>query len=178
MAYKDLPVELALLKHQLLDNTINWEKALEEIKSSTKNFSPWKTTWWEKRREELIKDSCEQCGTSNKEDVFVLQHTWHPSRLQELRSSAYEKYQRQHPFTDEEQSAIQQEIDQYDYINREACPQCSAVALRYRKTFKNWLCLKCNTEFTQPIYVYDERAARDKNRSFGRKKAKTTMLAF
>lgn len=164
MAYPDLPSEFILLRTKLTDDVITWEEALQTIQNLTSNFKSWRTNWWENTRSSVIKDYCEQCGATGDDNILVLQHTWHPRTFNDLRSQYYEEYSRENRFSDEIREEINRQLAEIEYPTRDACPQCSGIAIRYRKKVANWFCIKCEIEFVTPLQIRDERAVQQKEK--------------
>lgn len=118
----------------------------------------WHTKEWRLLREKLIKDKCEQCGTS--EPPMVLQHTWHPDKLSHVIQDVTRKYEYEHakihplPTLD---TPSPEDI-------REGCPGCGKFSgFNWRKTHQNWRCVHCHTVFNKlieiPVMSYEQSDA-------------------
>ncbi|WP_160674746.1 hypothetical protein [Clostridium sp. C8-1-8] len=72
-------LELEEIEHRLINGRITSDEAAKLV-YPTNGQKPWMTKEWKGLRDKLIKDHCEQCGTT--EGPFVIQHTWHPTEYQ------------------------------------------------------------------------------------------------
>ncbi len=131
---------------RLIDDEINWEEALELIKSISQK-KPWHTQEWKEKRDKLIKDYCEVCGST--EPPMVLQHTWQPPSIKALFNSVkqtkeWEQWQEDHPIIID-QDKLEKDTD--------ACPVCSSVAIYYRKGTNDWRGRVCRHVFAAPIKI-------------------------
>ena len=146
-------IELEKIEKALRNNEISYVDAGEKIYgSSTK---PWQTEFWKKRRNEIIKEKCEQCNSSKQQ--MVLQHMWQPSSYRKHVREIYatfldeEKIKGSHPEVKEEE--IQTYLDQFT-DTKEACPSCELRSLSKRKTMQpTYRCAKCSHEFDKPKMV-------------------------
>ncbi len=106
-------------------------------------MKPWNTKEWKEKREDTIKDHCEQCGT--KEGIMVLHHLWQPPSFYDIR------YEITCALIDE---AIKNGKVKYPTEKRNACPQCKSLSISYRKTMSpRWRCIKCELTFNKPVKV-------------------------
>jgi hypothetical protein len=78
-------VELEKIEEALRSDKITFAEAGEKIFGLP--TKPWQT---KKKRNELIKDSCEQCGSTK--PPLVLQYMWHPSSYRNHVRVAYESF--------------------------------------------------------------------------------------
>jgi ribosomal protein L37AE/L43A len=141
-------IEEALRKHE-----ITYAEATKKIYGST--TKPWHTTAWKKKRDELIKQTCEQCGSTK--GPMVLQHLWHPPTYKEHIREIYEQFH----FKAQNNSSLPEATDeeamsflaQFTEL-KEACPSCSMRSIDKRKTMTpTYRCRKCNHEFNEPKMV-------------------------
>ena len=135
---------------------LTWQQTMALLKTVAK---PWHTPQWRNRRAEVIGDRCQSCGSQ--EPPLVLQHRWHPpefSTLCELvKSPLREEYAQTHPYNPPD-------IPPFDptrvpppvFVERDCCPLCKSVAVRYRKRTNDWKCAGklgrdvCGHECAQP----------------------------
>lgn len=146
-------IELEKIEEALRSDNITITEAGEKIYGST--TKPWQTEYWKKKRNELIKDSCEQCGSTK--PPMVLQHMWHPSSYRNHVRIAYESFLENEKLNgslpgvkDEE---VQLYLDQFT-DTKESCPSCGVRSISKRKTMKpTYRCAKCYHEFDEPKMV-------------------------
>jgi len=134
------------IKKQLIDNSIHWKDALDLL---TNRQKPWTTKEWKEKRDLIIKDYCESCGSQD--GPFVLQHTIQPAKFSDIFSRIrYEYYQAySEGITFKYKGKIK-------YIDRESCPFCSSINLYFQKTKNIWKCNgKCGKCFEEPKYIQD-----------------------
>jgi len=134
------------IKNELIEDLITWQDALSFLTSREK---PWATKEWKKKRDVLIKDYCESCGSQ--EGPFVLQHLKQPPKFSIIfsciRSEYFEEYSKKYTF--EYKKKIK-------YIDRESCPNCGSSSVRFLKTESIWKCYgKCNRRFENPAMIQD-----------------------
>jgi hypothetical protein len=120
---------------------INYKEAFEELKALPK---AWTTKHWQDLRKKHLKDSCENCGTS--EGIMVIQHTKQPTKFTFLFHRimdsyvAYEaiKLAAEQSISDEDITKHLEETAQV----RESCPVCGLVSVRLNKKENIYICSK------------------------------------
>jgi uncharacterized paraquat-inducible protein A len=114
----------------------------------------WHTKDWKERREAIIKDKCEQCGST---DTLTLQHFSHPRNYKEIQRSTFQHYYEK--FLDENASNLKSLISKDDILNyiknapheiKMVCPVCSGNFYTRRKAPIH-VCNRCKHEFDEPI---------------------------
>jgi hypothetical protein len=91
----------------------------------------WSSKWWKARRAELISDTCTKCG--GQDGPMVLQHTSQTINIKEARqrvAGGWDEYKNAHP--------LQTPPDVF--TERDACPKCQGLSIRYRKGTNDWFC--------------------------------------
>lgn len=145
--------EMEKIEEALRKREITYAEASEKIYGS--KTKPWHTVAWKKKRAKLIKDCCEQCGSTK--GPMVLQHLWHPPTYREHIREIYEdffiKAQNNSSLpeaTDEEVKSFIAEFTE----QKEACPSCGMRSINERKTVTPiYRCRKCYHEFDVPKMV-------------------------
>lgn len=150
-------------RERFIAGELTSQQVIEMMGDLTNNYKSWQSSYWKENRKELIGDHCVQCGT--KEGVLVLQHFYHPVRFMNyfnsIRSAAYHKW---------EQSKHFESIPNIDvFVERDGCPKCHSVAIRYRKSTSEWVChgkkkqRECGNVFSSPmrVTVIDQHATSD-----------------
>lgn len=134
------------IKNDLIEDLITWQDALSFLTSREK---PWATKEWKEKRDVLIKDYCESCGT--KEGPFVLQHLKQPDKFAEIMSTI--RYEHLKEFSSAFEFKYGKRIK---YIKRESCPKCNSLKVRFLKTENIWKCYgKCGRKFDNPLIIQD-----------------------
>jgi len=138
---------VAKIRSAFLSGELTAVEAVDEF-AKKQTQKAWHTKEWRLLREKLIKDKCEQCGTS--EPPMVLQHMWHPEKLGTLIRDIKHKYEREYavthplPFVAE---PIPEDL-------REGCPGCGKFSgFNWRKTQNNWRCVHCHAVFEKLVEI-------------------------
>ncbi|WP_137790955.1 hypothetical protein [Bacillus sp. E(2018)] len=143
-------IELNKIEESLKLNEISYVEAGELIYGST--TKPWQTEDWRKKRNEMIKDSCESCNSSK--PPMVIQHMWHPTPYKQNVNEVFEEYLKEELMNNSLPTVNDQEVQEYlDQFSeqREACPSCEMRSISKRKTMKPAnKCVKCKHEFDEP----------------------------
>lgn len=110
---------------------------------------------WKKRREKIIKDSCEQCGSDN--ELSIHQDNI-PRKYGEYKHEAARKY---FDIFDKENSI--EDIVPYEEVvekikgiptkEQERCPFCGHTIRKRRKMSPACICSKCSKEFDTPLKI-------------------------
>lgn len=131
---------------------ISWEEVFRQIALAPK---PWESAEWKRRRAEVLKDKCETCGTSA--PPLYVQHHWHPSTFAELCDVAKEilrdEFKRSHPYDPPVLSPFDPSLaPPQERTERDCCPRCDSVNIRFYKTFAKWHCnaRRCGAYFESP----------------------------
>lgn len=145
--------EMEKIEEALRKREITYAEASEKIYSST--TKPWQTAAWKKKRENLIKDCCEQCGSTK--GPMVLQHLWHPPTYKEHIREIYEHFFIKAQNTSSLPEAKDEEVKSFmsEFKDqKEACPSCEMRSITKRKTMTPiYRCKKCEHEFDVPKMV-------------------------
>ena len=146
--------ELIQLREKLAKGEITKDIAKELFwKDHKEGERSWHTKDWKERRNEIIKEKCEICGSS---ETLTLQHRSHPKKYNEYEREVSSKYTRL--FRDCDDSVELREFIEhvrkyYDYIPVSLCPKCNSKYPNKRMRKKpQYLCTKCRLEFDEPIY--------------------------
>lgn len=144
------------IRKQFEAGQITWQQTLELLKKAPK---PWHTAQWKKRRAEVLGEYCQECG--GQKPPMVIQHRWHPALFSDLceavKPMLREEYAVHNPF-------IAPAIQPFDPASvaspgleeRDCCPTCQSVAVKYRKRSNDWVCAGksgrkiCGSVFPQP----------------------------
>jgi len=139
------------LKEKLLKNEILLEKAKELYFADTDKKS-WQTKDWRERRDKIIKDKCEICGSV---EILTLQHRSHPKKYFEYEKEIEIEYKQHYANDDEpvkQEEFLSHVENNYDYFPVNLCPDCKSryPNKRIRKT-PQYLCRVCKLKFDQPV---------------------------
>jgi len=140
--------DLIKIKNMLLADKITYKEAIDILKKRPK---PWTTKYWKEMRQKLIKNICERCGTTDA--IMVLQHTKQPRGLTSLLRTEKDKIINsiKNNYVCNFQESFIEEIVNKDFTIRKSCPKCKSINVRYRETFKTFICGFCNNVFLTPI---------------------------
>jgi hypothetical protein len=146
--------EAVNLKNQLLNNEISVAdaKALYFADTGTGKKS-WHTKDWKERRNKIIKDRCEICGST---ETLTLQHRSHPKKYYEFEkevATAYARLYIESNATVEQQELLAHVENNFDYYPVDLCPKCGRrhPNIRMRKT-PQYLCTECRLEFDEAVH--------------------------
>lgn len=146
--------ELIELREKLTKGEITQDLAKELYwKNYEEGKRAWHTKDWKERRNKIIKEKCEICGSS---ETLTLQHRSHPKKYNDYEREMISKYTRL--FIDSNASVEQQEFIEhirknFDYIPIPLCPKCNNRYPNKRMRKKpQYLCTECRLEFDEPIY--------------------------
>lgn len=104
---------------------------------------PWKTKEWRDMRNDLIKDYCEQCGSTK--EPFVLHH---------IKGHSYSWINKKVLIRRMFNDYLPSHVDKDDLKDVERCPKCSKASLSKRKTkYPIYRCSSCYHEFDTPKIV-------------------------
>ena len=155
--------ELLQLKYQIENKCVDLQTA-KEVLFQHKNIKSWHTKEWKTRRLLVLKDKCEQCGST---EVLTLQHKIHPRQYGECKYIMIcrygEKYNLENPINE-----LVPEQEVFEWYNKmpkkqiKVCPKCNYASIRERKTMKpKYVCGKCSYAFNKcnivlsPILIDD-----------------------
>lgn len=158
--------------NDLVADKIGWEEAAKRLEALPPT---WQTKEWKANKKKVIKLFCEKCGKTD--GTMVVQHPYHPPTIVEIINY----------LSGNDGPIIQTFIekakellaDQYALIlpeQRECCPKCGSVAVRWHKTDQVWKCLgtigkyrgmgafktACNYLFSEPSYLLEYSPASKK----------------
>ena len=128
------------IKELFFAGQLTWSEALNRVARLPK---PWATAEWAKKRESLIREACEKCGSAR--GPLVLQHLWQPPTFRELCEIAKRvlqaEYEKQHPYAPPEATPFDPtQIPPRPAQQRDACPRCGSVNIRFNKKTALWHC--------------------------------------
>ncbi len=129
---------------------ITWEQVFVLLERAPK---PWESPEWKARRDKLLKEKCEGCGST--EPPLYAQHHWHPMRFSELCEVAKDmlgdEYKAQHPREPPTLPPFDaSKVAPQERTERDCCPQCNSVNVRLLKRSPKWRCNLCGTHFEKP----------------------------
>ena len=144
--------EIILLRDNLLKDLISCEDA-KKLYYKEKNRS-WYTKDWKERRNAIIKDKCEQCGST---ETLTLQHFLHPQKYLDIQRLVFQKYYEK--YLDENSSELNSLVSKDDILTyiknaphkiKMVCPICSGNFYTRRKSPIH-VCSRCKYEFDEPV---------------------------
>ena len=117
---------------------------MKRIVEFRKKNKPWKSRNWEKNKQVVLGNRCEQCGSETL--PFVVQHLWHPRSFSQIfRNLTGDLWK---AFKVEYAEALAEDLKE----ERDTCPSCgSAARIRWREGAGNWLCDACKHIFSSPV---------------------------
>jgi hypothetical protein len=126
-------------------------------------WNPWNELEWKSKRDPIIKNACENCGS---QENLVLQHTIQPRKISSiLYDLVGDRYEEIKFYVEQNKHTI--ELFFPDNIKKvPVCPKCgsSQINLRVRGVNKDtYVCNKsnnylvCKHQFIEPDYGYDEK---------------------
>jgi hypothetical protein len=140
------PSELKNLLQDLINDKIDGQCALATIFSNKKKA--WQTSYWKQKRNSILKDTCEKCG-SNKD--LLIQHSWHPilhplSRFIEWDTNPVQ-------LININIKNIEAIVDK-EGVKRDCCPVCKSVNIYKLKSIKDkWKCKFKRTRYGRIIEI-------------------------
>jgi len=146
--------ELIELREKLDKGEITLDFAKELFwKDKKEGQRAWHTKDWKERRKEIIKESCEICGSK---ETLTLQHLSHPKKYYDYQKEVSKKYAQDFIISDtsiDKREFIEHILSNYDYIPVPLCPNCNGRFPNKRMRKKpQYLCTHCHHEFDKPIY--------------------------
>ena len=142
------------LREKLENDEISLDKAKEMCMADAKeNKRSWHTKDWKERKNQIIKDKCEQCGST---EILTLQHLSHPEKYDKYYLEAYMHFC--NLFIEENSSNFDDLVTKEDILNyidntpREIffmCPKCSG-SYSSRRREPHLVCRRCKYEFNEP----------------------------
>lgn len=150
----ELPIHIKEIRRQLLSDEISWSDALNSLK--TTNKKPWHSKEWKHERDNLIKDSCAQCGESDTNSTMVLQHLWQPPKIKavftsirlatmEANAEAKARY-----IAAERKKSVK--LNNVVIGDRNCCPKCESTNIKLIKRSQEWKCYGVRSRKTSSGY--------------------------
>jgi hypothetical protein len=147
-------LEISELQAGLRLGTLAWQDVHNRVLATVRVGRMWQTKEWKARRAELIKNACEQCGSTK--GPFTLQHFKRPGSIFDVVNQAvgpvrWAEWESHYAVEPEDKTPITR--------RRQACPQCRGISILERKTktprFRCTSRVKgvCNFEFDDPVEV-------------------------
>jgi len=146
--------ELTELREKLASREIAFEQAKELYWRDYKEGKrAWHTKDWKERRDKIIKDKCQICGSG---ETLTLQHFSHPKKYYEYErdvTTKRAKYFIESNDIFDEDEFRERILKEYEYSPVPLCPKCESryPNRRMRKT-PQYLCTECRHEFDEPIF--------------------------
>lgn len=142
------------LRDKLLSGEIDINTALNLYwKDIREGLKSWHTKDWKERRDELIKDKCQICNST---ETLTLQHLSHPRKYSEYLTETRRAYTKDYINTnsDIDKSEFSNHISKdYDYVPTPLCPNCNSSNPNKRvKKLPIYRCADCKQEFDEPVY--------------------------
>lgn len=184
-----LPTHINEIRDQLLSDQISWCDALKSLQEGTAKKKPWHYKEWKQERNELIKDSCVQCGHGDGQ--MVLQHLWHPRKfdviIEQLAKTKLEANAVLKEQYIKELLESSDELNNFPIGERECCPKCESTNVRFRKASDEWDCIsnksrggrviwRCGHSFKAPLMKQEPTP--DQKREISRIKGELRHKAF
>jgi len=146
--------ELIELREKLYNGEITQDIAKELYwKDYKEKKRAWHTKDWKERRNEIIKDKCEICGSK---ETLTLQHRSHPKKYYDYQREVTKKYTEDFIISNsiiDKCEFSERILKNYDYIPVPLCLNCKGRFPNRRIRKKpQYLCIKCRLEFDEPIY--------------------------
>ena len=146
--------EVTDLQDRLRAGVLAWQEVQDRLMATIRGGRAWQTKEWKQRRAELIKDHCEQCGSTD--GPFTLQHFNQPPSIYDLvggivNRDRWEDWQAHYEANPEDPTPITR--------RRAACPRCGGISILERKTkTPRYRCNTqvkgtCHFEFDDPVEV-------------------------
>jgi hypothetical protein len=162
------------LKNKLVNNEISTEEALDIL--YTKKTRSWHTKEWKTLRDKILKDACEQCGST---EVLTIQHIWHPRDYKTMRSDILQKYntERGHNPYDIEREIAFTIIDESLRYNSLADTKtfCNRCAFMWDEKGMD-LCPVCKTNYKKFYHSMCMDCTKEENRKNGNNNATNERL--
>jgi len=144
--------EIIKLKEKVSNDEISYKDAKEIYFKDIERS--WHTKDWKERRDVIIKDKCEQCGST---ETLTLQHFSHPRKYDEIQRATFQQYYDK--FSIENENNKETLISKDDILNyienapheiKLVCPVCSGNFYTRRKAPIH-VCNRCRHEFDEPV---------------------------
>lgn len=145
--------EVIVLRDKLASGEIDLAFAKSEYwKNFKEGERSWKTKDWKVRRDKIIKDACQICGSRN---TLTLQHGSHPRKyfefLKEVTKTFTTEYINANPTVDMVEFT-NYVAAKYSYIPVPLCPNCKSRNPNKRaRKIPHYLCTACRFEFDNPV---------------------------
>ncbi|HAK10920.1 MAG TPA: hypothetical protein DCO78_02170, partial [Chitinophagaceae bacterium] len=146
--------EIIELRNKLLGGEIEIEFAQKQYWMDFEvGKKSWHTKDWKERRDKVIKDNCQICGSK---ESLTLQHLSHPRKyaeyITEIRRSYANNYINSNPEIDKS-TFSNYVLKEYDFEPTPLCPNCKNTnpSRRIRKV-PQYRCSGCKQEFNEPVY--------------------------
>ena len=147
---------------------------------------PWKPAWstkeWKEKREAILKDACEQCGSTK--PPLVVQHFWHPSDLEPPKREARDRLYEGMVAAGEWAPAPSELLGRVR-VNKDPgsvaglrCPACGAARLAIRqKTRPKYRCNTCKATTDDPTVTMRDAYRTDRQRFYEAQRESIWALA-
>ena len=127
-----------------------------------KQWRPWTTKEWKIKRDTIIRENCETCGSNTD---LVLQHTVQPRKINSvLYDLVGERFEKFKLYVEQNKDTI--ELSFHENVQKvPVCPKCNSSRVHLRSRGKNkgtYVCNKtrdkiiCQHKFVTPNFGYDE----------------------
>lgn len=131
-----LPANRQSILDALLADTITWSEASKSLQSLPPS---WQSAEWKALRNEIIKGSCEKCGST--EGPMVIQHSRHPESINDIiYRLAASNNMRLDDWVAKEKDHLAARYAQIKPEPVPVCPRCESTAIRWHKTSQQWKC--------------------------------------
>lgn len=146
--------ELTELRKKLSNGEIPLESAKELFWNDFEEGKrAWHTKDWKERRNKVIKEECEICGSK---ETLTMQHLSHPLKYNDYEREVTQKYTQTFIGSNtviDKLEFREHILKDYDYAAVPLCPSCgdNRPNKRVRK-LPQYLCGACRHEFDEPVY--------------------------
>jgi hypothetical protein len=146
--------EIIELREKLVKGEITLDIAKELFwKDHKKGLRSWHTKDWKERRDKIIKEKCEICGST---ETLTLQHRSHPRQYHEYENEITRKYNQLYVASNnfiEQRDFIEHVKNNFEYVPVPLCVKCNSRYPNKRMRKKpQYLCTECRLEFDEPVY--------------------------
>lgn len=155
--------QIIQIRDAYLSGSITFDDAVRQL---TEMPCSWKTKEWAERRAQKLEDKCCVCGAT---DNLQIQHTKHPRKLFDIRRAYIDKMLPDISIVvNNKHGKDINKIADKDKVERDMCPTCGVISVRFVPSQKIWKCSK-NHEFEAPKRgaYYPKAKTTDPNKAKG-----------
>lgn len=158
--------QIIQIRDAYLSGSITFDDAVRQL---TEMPCSWKTKEWAERRAQKLEDKCCVCGATDK---LQIQHTRHPRKIFQIRKEYVKnKMPEFEKVLERRHSKEMMKMLKSDRQERDMCPICGSVSVRYVPSENIWKCANKNNthEFEKPFrgYYYPKARTTDPEKALG-----------